>query len=176
MNRAPQDLVAQALAGDRRSLARAITLVENGAPGTQGLLSALFPHAGRALVIGVTGPPGAGKSSLVDRLTAHLRAQGKTVGIVAVDPTSPFSGGAILALVLAESLFIAVVGGGLGLSLAWLFVQQGDPTNGLLPVFILPPRDIAIGATLMAALGLLAGAAPAIGAMRLRITDALRRN
>jgi putative ABC transport system permease protein len=97
-------------------------------------------------------------------------------GELAVLKTLGFSGAAILALVLLESIFIAVVGGGLGLGLAWLFVQQGDPTNGLLPVFILPARDVAIGVGLMAALGVLAGAAPAIAAMRLRITDALRRN
>ena len=61
---------------------------------------------------------------------------------LAVLKTLGFSGGAILALVFAESLFIAVVGGGLGLAVAWLFVQQGDPTNGLLPIFVLPPRDV----------------------------------
>ena len=89
-------LVAGVRAGDTRAVARAITLVEDGLPEARALLAALFPHAGDALVVGVTGPPGAGKSSLVDRLTAHLRRQGRSVGIVAVDPTSPFSGGAIL--------------------------------------------------------------------------------
>jgi LAO/AO transport system kinase len=82
--------------GDVRALARAISVVENDRPEAPALLAALFPHAGRSLVVGVTGPPGSGKSTLVDRLTAHLRRQGKKVGIVAVDPTSPFSGGAIL--------------------------------------------------------------------------------
>ena len=79
-----------------RALARAISVVEDGRPEAPALLGALFPHAGRSLVLGVTGPPGAGKSTLVDRIAASLRAQGRTIGIVAVDPTSPFSGGAIL--------------------------------------------------------------------------------
>jgi LAO/AO transport system kinase len=82
--------------GDVRALARAISVVENRRPGAAALLAALFPHAGKSLVVGVTGPPGSGKSTLVDRLTTHLRRQGLKVGIVAVDPTSPFSGGAIL--------------------------------------------------------------------------------
>ena len=95
---------------------------------------------------------------------------------LAVLKTLGFSGGAILALVFAESLFIAVVGGGLGLAVAWLFVQGGDPTNGMLPIFVLPTRDVLLGVALMITMGVLAGVMPAVGAMRLRITDALRRN
>jgi LAO/AO transport system kinase len=83
-------------AGDTRALARAITVVENERPEARALVAELFPHAGGALVVGVTGPPGAGKSSLVDRLTARYRGAGRSVGVIAVDPTSPFSGGAIL--------------------------------------------------------------------------------
>ena len=95
---------------------------------------------------------------------------------LAVLKTLGFSGGAIVALVFAESLFIALVGGGLGLVVAWLFVQGGDPTGGLLPIFVLPMRDIMLGVALMVTMGVLAGVMPAVGAMRLRITDALRRN
>jgi len=82
--------------GDVRALARAISLVENDATEGARLVGELFPHTGRAWVLGVTGPPGAGKSTLVDRIAAALRATGATVGILAVDPSSPFSGGAIL--------------------------------------------------------------------------------
>lgn len=95
---------------------------------------------------------------------------------LAVLKTLGFTDGSVLTLVLIESVFVAVLGGAIGLGLAWAFVQQGDPTNGMLPIFILPPRDIIIGVALMAVLGLLAGALPATAAMRLRITDALRRN
>ncbi len=84
------------LAGDVRALARAATAIENRRPEAEALLAALFPHTGRAMIVGVTGAPGAGKSTLVDQLARALRAEGKTVGIIAVDPSSPYSGGAIL--------------------------------------------------------------------------------
>jgi LAO/AO transport system kinase len=77
-------------------LARAITLVENRAPGWSELLKSIFPHTGKARVIGMTGAPGAGKSTLVDQLAKYYRKENKTVGIIAVDPTSPYTGGAIL--------------------------------------------------------------------------------
>jgi putative ABC transport system permease protein len=94
---------------------------------------------------------------------------------LAVLKTLGFQDLTVLRLVLAESLFIVVLGGGLGLALAWLVTLGGDPTHGLLPVFMLPVRDLAAGVALMVAMGLIAGAMPAISAMRLRITDALRR-
>jgi putative ABC transport system permease protein len=94
---------------------------------------------------------------------------------MAVLKTLGFTNGAVLAMVLVESLVVVLIGGGLGLGVAWLFVQSGDPTNGLMPTWVLPDRDVALGVGLMAALGLLAGALPAVSAMRLRITDALRR-
>lgn len=94
---------------------------------------------------------------------------------LAVLKTLGFQDAAILGFVLAESLFIVLLGGGLGLFLAWLVVQGGDPTNGMLAIFVLPVRDIVLGVGLMVAVGLLAGAMPAVGAMRLKITDALRR-
>jgi LAO/AO transport system kinase len=89
-------LVDRLRSGDIRALARAISLVENDSPEARALLSACFPHTGHALRIGITGSPGAGKSTLVDRLAPSFRDAGKTVGVVAVDPTSPFTGGAIL--------------------------------------------------------------------------------
>ncbi len=88
--------VEKIVAGDRRALARAISAVENREPAGRELLKRLFPQTGQAEVIGVTGSPGAGKSTLVEKLAGEYRRQGARVGIVAVDPTSPFSGGAIL--------------------------------------------------------------------------------
>jgi LAO/AO transport system kinase len=82
--------------GDRRLLARIISRIENGDPAVLSLLKQAFRHAGHARVVGVTGAPGAGKSSLVDQLTARIRLDGSSVAVVAVDPSSPFSGGAIL--------------------------------------------------------------------------------
>ncbi len=84
------------LAGDARSLARAATAIENRSPSAESLLKELFPHTGRATVIGITGAPGAGKSTLADRLLHELRREGKSIGVLAVDPTSPYSGGAVL--------------------------------------------------------------------------------
>jgi GTPase len=90
------DLAESILAGHRRALARGITAVEMGGAPARQLLGALYAHTGRAHIVGVTGAPGAGKSTLVNALALHWRRAGQTVGIVAVDPTSPFSGGAIL--------------------------------------------------------------------------------
>ena len=84
------------LAGDPRAIARAISLIENDDPAGVDLIAHIFSHTGRAYVVGVTGPPGAGKSTLVDRLLTGFRGQQKRVGVIAVDPTSPFTGGAVL--------------------------------------------------------------------------------
>jgi len=89
-------LVDELLKGEPRAVAKAITLVENGAEDAQDLIQQIFPSTGNAIVIGITGAPGSGKSTLVDQLVYSLRNQGKTVGIIAVDPSSPFTGGAIL--------------------------------------------------------------------------------
>ncbi len=89
-------LIDQLLAGNRRALARVISQVEDDGPDAHELLAALYPHTGRGHVIGVTGAPGTGKSTLVNALAKAYRAAGQTVGVIAVDPTSPFSGGALL--------------------------------------------------------------------------------
>jgi LAO/AO transport system kinase len=91
-----EELVNRVRNGEFRALARAISTVENRTQESTQLLKALFPFSGHALLIGLTGAPGAGKSTLVDQIAREYRKQGKTIGIVAVDPTSPFSGGAIL--------------------------------------------------------------------------------
>ena len=90
------DLAGRVLRGELRALSRALTLLERGNPEAGSVMERLDPHTGRAYTIGITGPPGVGKSTLVDRLAEHLRAQKLTVGILAVDPTSPFTGGALL--------------------------------------------------------------------------------
>jgi LAO/AO transport system kinase len=91
-----QSEIARLRSGDARALARAISTVENRATGWAELLKAIFPHTGKARVIGLTGAPGAGKSTLVDQLAKYYRKENRTVGIIAVDPTSPYTGGAIL--------------------------------------------------------------------------------
>ena len=91
-----EELVAGVLAGERRALARAITLVEDGASEAEALVREVYPRTGRAAAIGVTGPPGVGKSTLVSALVAEVRTAGSTVGVISVDPSSPFSRGALL--------------------------------------------------------------------------------
>jgi putative ABC transport system permease protein len=105
-------------------------------------------------------------------MAQSVRERTNEVGVL---KTLGFSNGQILSLVLGESLVIALLGGAAGLGLSWLFVQQGDPTGGMLPIFSLPTRDVIAGAGLIVLLGLVAGAWPAASAMNLKITDALRR-
>jgi putative ABC transport system permease protein len=105
-------------------------------------------------------------------MAQSVRERTSEVGVL---KTLGFSNTSILLLVLGESVLIALIGGGLGLLAAWLFVQQGDPTNGMLPIFVLPVRDVVLGAVLILVLGALAGLLPAVNAMQLKITDALRR-
>ena len=90
------ELIDKVLRGDPRSIARSITAVENGASDAAALMKGIFPHTGKALIVGITGAPGAGKSSLVDKLALFYKDRGERIGIVCVDPSSPFSGGAIL--------------------------------------------------------------------------------
>jgi putative ABC transport system permease protein len=95
---------------------------------------------------------------------------------LAILKTLGFNDRRVLVMVLVESSLVAVIGGGLGLALAWLIIAQGDPTGGLLPVFHFPPRDLAFGVGLVLMLGLLSGMIPALQAGRLKIVDALRRS
>ncbi|MGE3510951.1 MAG: ABC transporter permease, partial [Vicinamibacterales bacterium] len=106
-------------------------------------------------------------------MAQSVRERTSEVGVL---KTLGFSSGTILMLILAESIFLALVGGGAGLFLSWLIVQGGDPTNGMLPIFMLPASNLVLGVVLMLLLGLAAGLPPALGAMRLKITDALRRS
>ena len=105
-------------------------------------------------------------------MAQSVRERTSEVGVL---KTLGFSNGSILAMVLGESIATAMLGGGLGLVVVWLIIRRGDPTGGMLPVFMLPARDVVIGVMLTLALGLVAGLMPALGAMRLKITDALRR-
>ena len=91
-----EELAQGVLAGERRSIARAITIIENDAPEAKRLIAKIYPHTGKAHIIGLTGPGGSGKSTLIEKIVKAYRRRGKTVGVVAVDPTSPFTGGAFL--------------------------------------------------------------------------------
>jgi LAO/AO transport system kinase len=93
---APEEIAKGVLAGDRRSMAKAITLVESNGPEAERLIRVIFPRTGRAHIIGVTGAGGAGKSTLIEKIVREYRRRGKSIGVVAVDPTSPFTGGAFL--------------------------------------------------------------------------------
>ncbi|ASJ09546.1 GTPase [Thermococcus siculi] len=90
------DLIDRMLRGDKRATARLITLVENDEEKAREIISKIYPHTGNAYIVGITGPPGAGKSTLLDKLIRVAREEGKIVGVIAIDPTSPFTGGALL--------------------------------------------------------------------------------
>ena len=111
------DIAEELLKGNRLALSRAITAIENEYDEATEIMRQIYPHTGHAYVLGITGPPGAGKSTLTDKIAREYREQGKTVGIIAVDPTSPFTGGAILGdrirmngLTLDEGVFIRSMG------------------------------------------------------------------
>jgi LAO/AO transport system kinase len=92
----PDSLAQRLLAGDKRALARGISLVEDDDPEGWALVKEVYPHTGKAAVVGFTGPPGAGKSTLIGALIKHRRAAGRTIGVLSIDPSSPFRGGALL--------------------------------------------------------------------------------
>ena len=91
-----EEIVKSVLSGDRRSIAKAITIIENNEPEAKEIIASIYPHTGKAHVIGLTGPGGSGKSTLIGKIVREYRRMGKKVGVVAVDPTSPFTGGAFL--------------------------------------------------------------------------------
>lgn len=91
-----EEITSGVLAGNRRSIARAITIIENNTAEARKLIASVYPHTGKAHLIGLTGPGGSGKSTLIEKIVREYRRRGKTVGVVAVDPTSPFTGGAFL--------------------------------------------------------------------------------
>jgi len=91
-----EEIAKGVLGGDRRSIAKAITIIENGTPEARELVARIFPHTGKAHIIGLTGAGGAGKSTLIEKIVREYRRKGKTMGVIAVDPTSPFTGGAFL--------------------------------------------------------------------------------
>jgi len=91
-----EEILQGILTGNKRSIAKAITLIENATPESKKLIAKIYPHTGKAHIIGITGPSGSGKSTLIEKIVREYRQNGKKVGVIAVDPTSPFTGGAFL--------------------------------------------------------------------------------